>query len=459
MKTFVAALFLCASVLAQGSWTPVPTAQPFDLTSHAMAYDFNRQKTVMFGGFNHFYTTQGITHEFDGFTWMQRVTANFPSPRAGHAMCYDIARSKIVMFGGTSTIFGQYVPANVWEYDGVDWVMLPHLVFPSPRVDHTMVYDLSLLKTVMFGGRQSVNNPFGDTWFWDGVSWVQSPALGPPGRHGHAMAYDIVRQRSVLFGGKSGLSLLGNFLSLDDTWEFDGVTWVQLASLVPAARASHRMVYDMHRNVCVMHGGSNRGDETWDWDGNVWTLHQAPSAIDRYGFAMSYDAHFLCPVFHGGVGGNPILVRGDTQTFSIRVPGSYVQQGTSCPGGAGLPVLFEPNAQATGPMIGQTSTIVVSPVFDQTFYVFGFSNTLDGSTTLPCSLLPYGMPGCSLYVSREAVTSSFPILGTSTLAVSIPYNPFLVGTVFYVQAFPVEFGINPMGFLATNYLVASVGRQ
>ena len=37
------------------------------------------------------------------------------------------------------------------------------------------------------------------------------------------LAYDPVRQRTVLFGGASGTLL-------DDTWEFDGQDWAQIAT-------------------------------------------------------------------------------------------------------------------------------------------------------------------------------------------------------------------------------------
>src|SRR5262245_66106604 len=54
--------------------------------------------------------------------------------------------------------------------------------------------------------------------------WTQVPVTGPSAR-APAMAYDSQRGRTVLFGGLT----LFRAPPLGDTWEWDGSTWVQLA--------------------------------------------------------------------------------------------------------------------------------------------------------------------------------------------------------------------------------------
>ena len=52
----------------------------------------------------------------------------------------------------------------------------------------------------LFGGYDGygVN---GETWEWDGVTWIQRrPIARPPARYGHAMAYDALRQRVEVLG-------------------------------------------------------------------------------------------------------------------------------------------------------------------------------------------------------------------------------------------------------------------
>src|SRR5687768_10664468 len=68
-----------------------------------------------------------------------------------------------------------------------------------------MAYDVARQRTVLFGGYDASSYSLGDTWEWDGTSWIQrSPAASPAARVGPQMAYDAARQRTVLFGGWDG---------------------------------------------------------------------------------------------------------------------------------------------------------------------------------------------------------------------------------------------------------------
>ena len=63
-------------------------------------------------------------------------------------------------------------------------------------------YDSVRKRVISFGGLQSTTY-FNDTWEWDGTSWVQQfPNNPPPVRGGHGMAYDSTRKRIVVFGGR-----------------------------------------------------------------------------------------------------------------------------------------------------------------------------------------------------------------------------------------------------------------
>ena len=67
----------------------------------------------------------------------------------------------------------------------------------------------------------------------------------------------------------------------DDTWEYDGDTWVETSPPVsPGARNQHAMTYDSARGVMVLYGGldpSYLGD-TWEYDGDVWLERPTPTA-------------------------------------------------------------------------------------------------------------------------------------------------------------------------------------
>jgi hypothetical protein len=83
--------------------------------------------------------------------------------------------------------------------------------------------------------------------------WTQKEDIGPSARFGHAMTYDSVRSRTVLFGGSSLIG--GQVGSVNDTWEWDGEFWTQMADIGPAARQDHAMCFDGVRQTALLFGG------------------------------------------------------------------------------------------------------------------------------------------------------------------------------------------------------------
>src|SRR5262249_41716876 len=121
----------------------------------------------------------------------------------------------------------------------------------SPRGYHAIAYDSTRNKLVLFGGHGGL----GDTLECDGERWNQTASTGPSPRQGHAMAYDSARGKVVLFGGTSPQG--GVLTPLNDTWEWDGTSWTQVASSGPSPRQFHAMAYDSTRRRIVLFGGTN----------------------------------------------------------------------------------------------------------------------------------------------------------------------------------------------------------
>ena len=90
-------------------------------------------------------------------------------------------------------------------------------------------------RCVLYGGfSTSGNQTLGDTWTWNGVAWSQrQPGISPTVRSSHAMAYDRQRARVVLFGGWQNVY---NNYYLGDTWEWDGTTWLLRTTTGPVPR-------------------------------------------------------------------------------------------------------------------------------------------------------------------------------------------------------------------------------
>lgn len=126
--------------------------------------------------------------------------------------------------------------------------------------------------------------------------------------------------------------------------------------------------------------------------------------------------------------------------------------GTGCANALGTVASLNNNAL---PSIGGTFSVYVdnlAPTAQAAFMVIGFSNTNSGGATLPASLAPVGMAGCTQYVSLdEAELSGNPIVGFSFWNRQIPNNTNLAGVRFFLQAFIIDPGApNTLGALVSN---------
>ena len=223
-------------------------------------------------------------------TWSPRPSHPNPTPRASHAMTYDSARGRVVLFGGQDAA-NQL--GETWEWDGTTWSLMS-TTGPTPRSYHCMAYDSGRQRVLMFGGGfTNYWGPFylNDTWEWDGTSWTQVATSGPSPRWYSAMSYDAARQRTVLFGGRTAGGNAG------DTWEWDGTSWRMVQASGPAPRSQHSMAYDPTRQTLMFGSG-----DLLSWDGNAWTqIGYGPVLFLQ---AMCWDADRDRLVVMGGGSGS-----------------------------------------------------------------------------------------------------------------------------------------------------------
>ena len=251
----------------------------------AAVYDSQRQQLVSFGG------RVGIWEDPEGDTWTwagrwnQMADASV-GRRVHHALAFDSARGRMVMFGGqpVPTPPGPWA-TDTWEWDGQAWTRAA-TEGPLGRVS-TMVYDEARREVVLFGGVGASPGPnlpqplYGDTWVWNGRSWRQASASGPPARTVHALVYDRKAKAVLLYGGRTdpGATTLGDF------WQWDGSRWTEIKvdGITPGMRRGHAMAYDASRGRTVLFGGSAVRDsgstlsaDVWEWDGRRWTQVEGP---------------------------------------------------------------------------------------------------------------------------------------------------------------------------------------
>jgi len=197
--------------------------------------------------------------------WTQRFPSTKPSARYGHSMVYDSTHDRVILFGGDDDFYD-----DTWAYNYTDntWTnMTTSSDKPSARYYHSMVYDSTHDRVILFGGLDG--NRDDETWVYNYTdnTWTNlTTSLNKPSaRWSHSMVYDSTHDRVILFGGDTmdGYS--------DEAWIYDYFTntWTNMTtrSTKPSARSGHSMVYDSTHDRVILFGGFNGGgfnNETWE---------------------------------------------------------------------------------------------------------------------------------------------------------------------------------------------------
>jgi hypothetical protein len=280
-----------------------------------MAYDAATRTAVLF-------STEGLTWTWNGRTWTKQHPTVHPPARALASMAYDAATRTVVLFGGLTPSPTLRLLADTWTWDGTTWTQQHPKVHPSARDVASMADDGATGNVVLFGGAlPRPDSVSGGTWTWDGTTWTkQHPATSPPARSDASMAYDAATGTVVLFGGCC-TKLRG---PLDDTWTWNGTTWIQQhPATSPLARYREALADDGATGTVVLFGGAaenHRGNDyllgdTWTWDGTTWTKqHPKVHPSNREFMSMADDAATGTVVLFGGITPNDQILA-DTWTW------------------------------------------------------------------------------------------------------------------------------------------------
>jgi hypothetical protein len=210
----------------------------------------------------------GRTARWNGQVWTT-VLEDSSLRRFNAAGAWDSRRRRYVLYGGKLENPDR-IASDTWEFDGTRWAQVA-VAGPPPLWMASMVYDAKRGVTVLFGGRDTAvpRAPRGETWEWNGTTWTQVAANGPPARSSAGMAYDTRRGEAVLFAGMDSVGR-----PFGDTWLWNGRTWRRANTAGPSSRQDPLMAFDASRGVTVLFGGAGTtaptlGD-TWEWDGKRW---------------------------------------------------------------------------------------------------------------------------------------------------------------------------------------------
>ena len=214
---------------------------------------------------------------------------------AGAAACSADCRSTLSCGDGVTNVAQgeQCDDGNLADGDGCSascqaeaatWSALA--AAPPGRSSPAVAYNRDRGVVVLFGGFGSGGAALTDTWEWDGTSWSQRATIGPPPAvsFGSTMVYDDDLHRSVLFGGLDANGAVA-------MWEWDGARWTEQGSSSGPQVDSVAMAYDAARRQVVALTSIDDNGDTWTWDGSAWA--EVPDARSlapkRVAPAMAYD--------------------------------------------------------------------------------------------------------------------------------------------------------------------------
>ena len=217
-----------------------------------------------------------------------------PSPRYNHTGIYDREHHRVVIFGGRG---GGGAVNDVWAFDLASHTWHELTPFegpaPAPRFTPAGVYDEAGGQMVMWSGQGSAF--LNDVWAFDltDQTWTDlSPDVAPNIRYGVAAVFNPVARSLVTF---AGFTDQGRF---DDTWTFDVEqnAWSDVTpDMGPMQRCLHTASYDAGTHRMLIYGGQRSGplDDLWSFDLNEgeWTeLSSSTTAPEgRYFAASVYD--------------------------------------------------------------------------------------------------------------------------------------------------------------------------
>jgi len=231
------------------TWTSMnPVVAPEPRLALRMAYDRESDRIVLFGGYVCSISECGAIrfndtwlYDFNSNAWTDVTPTVGPPPVAFHALAYDTDSDRVILFGGVPTAvsppMGETwafdVNTNTWENRN------PLGPEPSARWLHDMAYDAQSDRALLFSGltQAQFSTPHtrdSETWTYDfdTNSWTRvEPTARPLGRLAHKMTYDTESNRVIMFGGEWPIHDTRN----NETWVFDvgSSTWSQVGPVPP----------------------------------------------------------------------------------------------------------------------------------------------------------------------------------------------------------------------------------
>ena len=233
--------------------------------------------------------------------WSVSATSSSPPniQGSGDSTVFDPATGQLIALDSADS------NCTTWTWDGANWATHSEPTGPGVRTGTAIGYDAATKQVVMFGGFGSPSctgsiyyGSLNDTWSWNGSIWTvlepRDASTGPPAATGGCAAYDPASGHLIMFGGTEVIPTAGG-QQFNNTWQWSGTDWVQLAPTSTPPAGGCVMTYDQTRGDDVLltyaSGTSDPSPypQTWTWDGTNWHQDADMPVADGLGARISYD--------------------------------------------------------------------------------------------------------------------------------------------------------------------------
>ena len=165
-----------------------------------------------------------------GAQWTERLLPQVPIGQLGHSMVYDIATQRTLMLGGDSWLG---LVSQLWALDASGWQLLDHGQQPNAGLYNAQEITWDGDRDgVLWFGMGLRGGALRQTWLLAGDRWaLVNEDQGPLWPNSYRMQWLPNRHRVILHQ-----PVLGS--RLEETWQYDGTTWSQIATAhLPATGA------------------------------------------------------------------------------------------------------------------------------------------------------------------------------------------------------------------------------
>ena len=377
---------------------------------------------------------------WDGVAWRALGSGlfEFPNPNFGLGMALAAAPNGDIYVGGQFASAGGVASRSVARWDGASW----HAVgsgLGTSAVHRAATVAVAANSVVYAGGRFANSGPMAYLGRFDGTDW-QPVGAGVDG---------FVRK--ILIHSSGDVFVAGSFSTAGSTpaehiARWDGTAWHALGAGLPWP--ADALIETPNGDVLAAAGGSITA-AVQRWNGTSWQPLGDPVA-GNVGELRFDDADTL-------------LAAGGFRRVGTFEAASYAELAPTCPAtadplptpclGPGGPVEL---TAARLPWLGGTYRATATGFVPTAVAVSAFDLS---PPSVPLSLLPIGLPDCSVVPAPSVTTLILPIGGIATLDAPLVADPTLVGFAFHHQMLQVELDSAPslVSLSSSNALRLTLG--